>query len=212
MNWLTKLERKFGRYCILNLIALLVGGQIVVYAVELFVNRYITYFLALNRPALFSGEIWRLVTFLFVPFSSGNILNFALEAYFIWFIGSALEAVWGDFRFNLYILAGMLGAILACLITGWADTYCLSLSLLLAFALLYPEMQLLLFFIIPIKVKYFGIFAAAVWVLSFLSVGWMTKLNYLLSMAGFILFFAPVLYSNIRAWYRREQWRRQNRR
>ena len=165
MNWLTKLERKFGRYCIPNLIALLVGGQIVVYAVELFVNRYITYFLALNRPALFSGEIWRLVTFLFVPFSSGNILNFALEAYFIWFIGSALEAVWG-----------------------------------------------LLFFIIPIKVKYFGIFAAAVWVLSFLSVGWMTKLNYLLSMAGFILFFAPVLYSNIRAWYRREQWRRQNRR
>ena len=120
MNWLTKLERKFGRYCIPNLIALLVGGQIVVYAVELFVNRYITYFLALNRPALFSGEIWRLVT-----------LNFALEAYFIWFIGSALEAVWGDFRFNLYILAGMLGAILACLITGWADTYCLSLSLLL---------------------------------------------------------------------------------
>ena len=212
MNWLTKLERKFGRYCIPNLIALLVGGQIVVYAVELFVNRYITYFLALNRPALFSGEIWRLVTFLFVPFSSGGILNFALEAYFIWFIGSALEAVWGDFRFNLYILAGMLGAILACLITGWADTYCLSLSLLLAFALLYPEMQLLLFFIIPIKVKYFGIFAAAVWVLSFLSVGWMTKLNYLLSMAGFILFFAPVLYSNIRAWYRREQWRRQNRR
>ena len=175
-------------------------------------NRYITYFLALNRPALFAGEIWRLVTFLFVPFSSGGILNFALEAYFIWFIGSALEAVWGDFRFNLYILAGMLGAILACLITGWADTYCLSLSLLLAFALLYPEMQLLLFFVIPIKVKYFGIFAAAVWVLSFLSVGWMTKLNYLLSMAGFILFFAPVLYSNIRAWYRREQWRRQNRR
>ena len=212
MNWLTKLERKFGRYCIPNLIALLVGGQIVVYAVELFVNRYITYFLALNRPALFSGEIWRLVTFLFVPFSSGNILNFALEAYFIWFIGSALEAVWGDFRFNLYILAGMLGAILACLITGWADTYCLSLPLLLAFALLYPEMQLLLFFIIPIKVKYFGIFAAAVWVLSFLSVGWMTKLNYLLSMAGFILFFAPVLYSNTRAWSRREQWRRQNRR
>ena len=212
MNWLTKLERKFGRYYIPNLISILVGGQIVVYAVELFVNRYITYFLALNRPALFSGEIWRLVTFLFVPFSSGNILNFALEAYFIWFIGSALEAVWGDFRFNLYILAGMLGAILACLITGWADTYCLSLSLLLAFALLYPEMQLLLFFIIPIKVKYFGIFAAAVWVLGFLSVGWMTKLNYLLSMAGFILFFAPVLYSNIRAWYRREQWRRQNRR
>lgn len=101
---------------------------------------------------------------------------------------------------------------LACLVTGWAGTYCLSLSLLLAFALLYPEMQVLLFFVIPIKVKYFGIFSAAVWVLGFLSADWMTRLNYLLSMAGFILFFAPSLCSSIRAWYRREQWRRRNRR
>ena len=212
MNWLTKLERKYGRWCIPNLIAILVGGQIVIYAVELFVNRYITYFLTLTRPALFAGEVWRLVTFLFVPFSSGGILSFALGAYFTWFIGSALEAVWGDFRFNLYILAGMLGAVLACLATGWADTYCLSLSLLLAFALLYPEMQVLLFYIIPIKVKYFGIFAAAIWVLSFFGTSWAGRLNYLLSMAGFFLFFGPVLWSNIRAWYRREQWRRRNRR
>ena len=212
MNWLTKLERKYGRWCIPNLIAILVGGQIVVYAVELFVNRYITYFLTLTRPALFAGEVWRLVTFLFVPFSSGGILSFALGAYFTWFIGSALEAVWGDFRFNLYILAGMLGAVLACLATGWADTYCLSLSLLLAFALLYPEMQVLLFYIIPIKVKYFGIFAAAIWVFSFFGTSWAGRLNYLLSMAGFFLFFGPVLWSNIRAWYRREQWRRRNRR
>ena len=212
MNWLTKLERKYGRWGIPNLIAILVGGQIVVYAVELFVNRYITYFLTLTRPALFAGEVWRLVTFLFVPFSSGGILSFALGAYFTWFIGSALEAVWGDFRFNLYILAGMLGAVLACLATGWADTYCLSLSLLLAFALLYPEMQVLLFYIIPIKVKYFGIFAAAIWVLSFFGTSWAGRLNYLLSMAGFFLFFGPVLWSNIRAWYRREQWRRRNRR
>lgn len=212
MNWLTKLERKFGRYYIPNLISILVGGQIVVYAVELFVNRYITYSLTLTRPALFAGEIWRLVTFLFVPSSSGSILNFALGAYFVWFLGSALEAAWGDFRFNVYVLAEMLGAVLACLVTGWAGTYCLSLSLLLAFALLYPEMQVLLFFLIPIKVKYFGIFSAAVWVLGFLSADWMTRLNYLLSMAGFILFFAPSLCSSIRAWYRREQWRRRNRR
>ena len=76
MDWLTEVERRYGRWCIPNLIAILVGGQIVVYAVELFVNRYITYFLTLTRPALFAGEVWRLVTFLFVPFSSGGILSF----------------------------------------------------------------------------------------------------------------------------------------
>ena len=48
MNWITKLERKFGRYCIPNLISILIGGQILVYAVELFVNQYISFYLNLR--------------------------------------------------------------------------------------------------------------------------------------------------------------------
>ena len=135
-----------------------------------------------------------------------------LGIYFTWFIGSALEKEWGDFRFNLYLLLGMLGAVLACLLMGYADTYCLSLSLLLAFAMLYPEMQVLLFFVIPVKVKYFGWFAAALWVFSFLSMGLFGKLNYLLCMAGFLLFFGPQAWRSIRAWVRREQWKRKNKR
>ena len=133
MNWITKLERKFGRYCIPNLISILIGGQILVYAVELFVNQYISFYLNLDRGALLAGQIWRVITFMFVPFSGGGPLSVVLGIYFTWFIGTALEKEWGDFRFNLYLLLGMLGAVLACLCTGWADTYCLSLSLLLAF-------------------------------------------------------------------------------
>ena len=193
MNWITKLERKYGRFCIPNLINILIGGQILVYAIELFVNQYISFYLSLSRSALFAGQIWRLF-------------------YFTWFVGSALEREWGDFRFNLYVLLGMAGAWLACLLTGSADTYCLSLSLLLAFAMLYPELQVLLFFVIPLKVKYFGIFAAALWVFSFLSMGMLGKLNYLLCMLGFLLFFGPQAWHNIRAWVRREQWKRKNRR
>ena len=59
MNWITKLERKFGRYCIPNLISILIGGQILVYAVELFVNQYISFYLNLDRGALLAGQIWR---------------------------------------------------------------------------------------------------------------------------------------------------------
>ena len=81
---------------------------------------------------------------------------------FTWFIGTALEREWGDFRYTVYLLSGMLGTVLACLLTGVSgSTYCLSLSLLLAFAMLYPEVQVLLFFVIPIRVKYFGFFAAS---------------------------------------------------
>ena len=89
--------------------------------------------------------------------------------YFTWFVGTALEREWGDFRYTVYLLSGVLGTVLGCLLTGvTASTYCLSLSLLLAFAMLYPEVQLLLFFVIPIRVKYFGVFAAVLWVFSFL--------------------------------------------
>ena len=147
-----------------------------------------------------------------VPFSGGGPLSVILGIYFTWFIGSALEREWGDFRFNLYVLLGMAGAVVACLLTGYADTYCLSLSLLLAFAMLYPEMQVLLFFVVPIKVKYFGWFSAALWVFGFLGMGPAGKLNYLLCMLGFAAFFGPQAWRSIRAWVRREQWKRKNRR
>ena len=97
-------------------------------------------------------------------------------------------------------------------LTGYADTYCLSLSLLLAFAMLYPEVQVLLFFVIPIQVKYFGWFAAALWALSFLGSGMMGKLNDLLCMLNFVVFFGPQAWRSVRAWVRREQWKRKNRR
>ena len=85
-------------------------------------------------------------------------------------------------------------------------------SVLLAFAMLYPEVQVLLFFVIPIRVKYFGWFAAALWALSFLGSGMMGKLNDLLCMLNFVVFFGPQAWRSVRAWVRREQWKRKNRR
>ena len=212
-NWLNRLERKYGRFGIPNLTNILVGGQILVFAIELFINQTITAWLGMNRYFLLHGQLWRAITFVFVPFSGGSILSVVLGIYFTWFIGTALEREWGDFRYTVYLLSGMLGAVLACLLTGvTADTYCLSLSLLLAFAMLYPEVQVLLFFVIPIRVRYFGIFAAILWVLSFLGAPLPQKLSLLLSMANVWLFFGPMGYHSIRAWIRREQWKRKNRR
>ena len=211
-NWLNRLERKYGRYGIPNLTNILVAGQILVLAIELFVDRTISFWLGLSRSLLLQGQVWRVISFIFIPFSGGSILSVVLGIYFTWFVGSALEREWGDFRFNLYVLLGMAGAWLACLLTGSADTYCLSLSLLLAFAMLYPELQVLLFFVIPIRVKYFGVFAAVLWVFSFLGASLPGKLDYLLSMLNVWLFFAPMAYRSLRAWVRREQWKRKNRR
>ena len=213
MNWISRLERKYGRFCIPNLISIIVGGQILVYAIELFVNQFISVYLGLSRSLLLMGQVWRLITFVFIPFSGGGPLSVILGIYFTWFIGTALEREWGDFRYTVYLLSGVLGTVLGCLLTGvTSSTYCLSLSLLLAFAMLYPEVQLLLFFVIPIRVKYFGVFAAVLWVFSFLGASLPGKLDYLLSMLNVWLFFAPMVYRSLRAWVRREQWKRKNRR
>lgn len=212
-SWLNRLERRYGRFGIPNLTSILVAGQILVFAIELFVNSTVTVWLALSRYFLLQGEIWRLVSFVFIPFSGGSILSVVLGIYFTWFIGTALEREWGDFRYTVYFLLGMLGAVLACLLTGvTASTYCLSLSLLLAFAMLYPEVQIMLFFVIPIRVKYFGFFAAALWLFSFLTASPVGKLDLALSMLNVWVFFAPMAYRSVRAWIRREQWKRKNKR
>ena len=161
-NWLNQLERKYGRFGIPNLTNILVGGQILVLAIELFVNQTVSVWLALSRYFLLRGQIWRIITFAFIPSYGGSILSAVLGIYFTWFIGTALEQEWGDFRYTVYLLSGILGTVLACLLTGvTGSTYCLSLSLLLAFAMLYPEVQVLLFFVIPIRVKYFGFFCGS---------------------------------------------------
>lgn len=212
-NWLDKLERKYGRFAIPNLTNILVAGQILALAVELFVNRYITAYLALSRDLVAAGQIWRLVSFVFIPFSGGSILSVVLGIYFTWFVGNALEKQWGDFRFNLYFLLGMIGPILSSLLLNRvASTYCLSLSLLLGFASLYPDAELLLFYILPVKAKYIGVFSAALWVLGFLGSTTMGKLDYLLCMLNVWVFFGPQAWHSLRAWWRREQWKRKNRR
>ena len=89
MNWISRLERKYGRFCIPNLISLIVGGQILVYAIELFVNQFVSSYLGLSRGLLLMGQVWRLITFVFIPFSGGGPLSVILGIYFTWFIGSA---------------------------------------------------------------------------------------------------------------------------
>ena len=215
-----KLNQAIDRFCILhpnfgipNLMLYVVIGNVVLGLLSNFSSGNFLGFFSYTLSGLLHGQVWRLITFVFIPFSGGGPLSVILGIYFTWFIGTALEKEWGDFRYTLYFLLGMVGTVLACLLTGvTASTYCLSLSLLLAFAMLYPEVQLLLFFVIPIRVKYFGFFAAALWVFSFLSAPLAGKLSYLLSMLNVWAFFGPMAYRSVRAWIRREQWKRKNRR
>ena len=163
MDWISKLERKFGKYAISNLMFYVSA----LYGAGFFINLLnpaVYYnFLSLNAEAILHGQIWRIVTFIMQP-PSNSALVVVLIIYLYYTIGTQLERAWGAFRFNLYFFSGVLfhvvAAILVYLMTGISlplGTAYINLSLFFAFAALYPDVQFLLFFIIPVKVKWLAV-------------------------------------------------------
>ena len=153
------------RFGIPNLMRVIVIGNVAVYVLMLLTqanDANALSFLTFNLNALLHGEVWRLVTFVFVPaYSSPFALLISL--YFYYWIGSTLERQWGTAKFNLYYISGtlltMLGVVLASLITGnpyltAAGTGYVNLSMFFAFAFLFPDTTVLLFFILPVKMKW----------------------------------------------------------
>ena len=114
MRWIDKLERRWGRYGIPNLMNIILVGQLIAWVIVMVINQNFYYAITLNRTSLMSGQIWRVVTFLFVPPLSTGI-QLLLTLYFRWWVGNSLQRAWGDFRFMMYILVGMVGALVACL-------------------------------------------------------------------------------------------------
>ena len=128
-----------------------------------FINPYLYYnWLSLDAGAILSGQVWRLVTFLICPPSSGIFFN--LIAMFLYYsLGTTLERTWGTFRFNMYFFMGVIGHIAAVFLiygifrVSWpVTTYYLNESLFLAFAVTFPEMVFYFFGLVPIKAKWFG--------------------------------------------------------
>lgn len=160
MDWISKLEKKFGRYAIHNLMYYIIILYIIGFVLELVNGEFYYQYLCLDASAILHGQIWRIVTFLIQPPSS-SIIFMVFVLYLYYMIGRELEMAWGAFRFNLYFFMGVFFHVFAALITYaltsqilYIGTEYLNLSLFFAFAMLYPNVQLYLFGIIPIKIKY----------------------------------------------------------
>ena len=153
------------RFGISNLMRVIVAGNVAVYVLMLLTQSNdvnALNFLTFNLHALLRGEVWRLVTFVFVPAYSSPF-SLLISLYFYYWIGSTLERQWGTPKFNLYYISGMLltvlGTVAASLISGnyyltVAGTTYVNLSMFFAFAFLFPDTTVLLFFILPVKMKW----------------------------------------------------------
>lgn len=200
MNWLDKLDRKFGRYSIPNLMTYIVIFNAVVYVLNFIVpGGLLTSKLTLVPWFVLHGEVWRIVTFILIPPNSSPIFIF-FALYFYYMVGDGLEQEWGSFRFNIYYLFGMIATIAASFITSMpmTATY-LNLSLFLAFARIYPDFEILLFFFIPIKVKYLGWFNWAIIVYSIVFMPLDGKVAAAASVVNFLVFFGREILGNTRS-------------
>lgn len=160
MNWINKLERRFGRYAISNLMFYIIAMYAVGFVIILINPTFFYEYLTLDAAAILKGQVWRIFTFVMEP-PNTSLIWILFSLYLYYFIGTNLERVWGAFRFNLYFFSGVLfhviAAILVYILTGISmqmGTSYLNLSLFLVFAALFPDVQFSLYFIIPIKVKW----------------------------------------------------------
>ncbi len=220
MKWLYRLEHKYGKYYLRGLMTIIVIGMAAVYVLDMAAvgaGFNMTSLLSLNRSAILRGEVWRLITFIFVP-SSTSPLWLLISLYFYYMMGRNLEYLWGGFRLNLYYLVGVIGAIISCFITGFGTNVYLNLSLFLAFATIAPDTGFMLFFVLQIKAKWLALgyaaFLAVQLVFQFFAspiFGALMLVSLLFSLINYALFFGNTLIRNTREQIRisrnRRNWR-----
>ena len=199
-SWLDRFARKHPRLGIPRLMLYIVVGTLVVFFFDLFSSGAFSAMLDFSRSRILRGQLWRLVTFIFVPLvSPQHILSFALSLYFSYFLGTMLEREWGSAKFTLFYFSGVLFNIAVGFVTGLASMQYVNLSILLAFATLYPNLEFLLFFILPIKVKWLAWLDLAIIALDMidmaLSGAWLWMLLPVVALLNYILFF----WSDLRA-------------
>ena len=211
MKFLDRLDYKYGRRALRNLMLYVVIGMAIVFVSDFILYPQIGVTLSelftFDRARIFSGQVWRILTFIFLP-PDTSLIFIVFALYFYWMVGSALENAWGAFRFDVYYLTGMLGTIAGGLLAGSATNVYLNLSLFFAFAMLFPNHEVRLFFFIPIRVKWLAVLDAVLFVIGFILSGWGARISMLVSVANFILFFWGDFLDMFRSYRRKRQFKR----
>ncbi|MBO4809682.1 MAG: hypothetical protein J5537_11640 [Lachnospiraceae bacterium] len=186
MNFIDKLERKFGKYATDKMPFILIACYALGYMIEKINYSWINY-LTLNPYLILKGQVWRLVSWILIPPSESNVFFVLIMLFFYYSISMSLVKTWGVFKYNLYIVVGLLCSIIGCFIcmgvcylfvgdvietagasyffqigSQYFSTFYVNMSILLAYAATFPNAMILMFFIIPLKVKWLGFFEGAI--------------------------------------------------
>src|ERR1700756_2786493 len=205
MSWISWLEARIGFLGIPRLMQMIAVLNGLVYVLHLFQPTYV-FALLLIPERILHGEVWRLVSYIFVPEMLLRGGNPALQPLFLfvylWFLvwmGDALEHAWGPFRVTLYYFLGMVGVTIAAFLFGGGGLFAflLNLSLFFAFATLYPDVQIYVLFVLPLKVKWLALVSLAPLFLELLLGSLSTKAAILISFVNYFVFFGPTMLAHL---------------
>lgn len=192
---LARLERRIGKLAIPRLPFVIAVTSAVVYALGMLRPMFLFQLLLIPQLVM-TGQVWRVITWVFVPPPSGNIFWTAIAILFYLSLGNSLEQEWGAFKLNVYYLFGIVGTVVASLALGLPMTSLyLHTTVLFAFATLFPNVQFLLFFVVPIRAKWTALIAAGFMAYQAYKGGMSERVAIGVAIANYFLFFAPVLLS-----------------
>ncbi len=200
MNFFQKLERKYSRYAIHNLMYYIIILYLVGFGLNLIAPWFYWMYLSLDPAMILRGQVWRVVTFIIYPPTTSLI--FAVFVFLLYYsVGRSLEQVWGAFRFNVYFFMGMLFHVIAAMVLylvfdykfGWYNcltTTYLNASVFFAYAVTFPEEWFYIYFIFAVRAKWLAIVEGAFFAAAFVIGGATTRLEILLALANFLIYFA----------------------
>lgn len=204
MSYLDKLERIFGRFAVPNITLYFVIGQVFVLLAWM-LGRIDLANLVLVPAWVVRGEWWRVFTFLLMPPPISRVgpiqlMFLAFALYIFYFMGNALEGYWGTFRYNLFLFIGIVLTVAAAFLTPGAPATnaFLAGSVFLAFAYLHPDFELSLFFILPVKVKWFALITWVLYAVNFVRGDGSTRLQIAAAVGNFLLFFGQDIVRSMR--------------
>ena len=213
MSWLNRIGRRLEPFAIPHLALILVAGQTVVLVAVSILQRFDPGDFLLVPGLALDGEWWRLLTFIFRPPmlppapDAMSLIWAAFGLYMIYLFGTALENYWGKLRFNLFLLCGYALTVGFAFITP--DEVVTNIfiygSLFLAFAWLNPDFEILIFFILPVKIKWLALIAWIGYAFMFFAGGLADKLSVVASVGNFLIFFSRDILQRARAGRRRMQ-------
>lgn len=194
---LARLERRFGRYAPQNLTLYLVGLMGVTWLLNQLRPGYAA-LLTLDPTQVLRGQLWRLFTFVLIPPADSALwLFFAL--WWTWALGQMVEQQMGSFRYALFWLLGIVATAAAALALGVAATNrFLLMALFLAFATQQPEHEILLFFVLPVRVKWLALLDVAMLALLVVTANGWQRLLPVLAVSNYLVFFGPTLVARLR--------------